>query len=172
MAMSFPHWAALAVALGGCVWDLSTRRIPNVLTFGAAAGALGFHLANAGVSGLGWSAAGWLVGAAFFFPLFALRGLGAGDVKLVAALGAWLGPGQTVWLAAFSAIAGGVLGLAVAIASGYTKQAFTNVWGLLGYWKVMGLKPHPGMTLEASGTPKVPYALPIAAGLVMTLWLR
>jgi hypothetical protein len=47
------------------------------------------------------------------------------------------------------------------------------VWGLLGYWKVMGLKPHPGMTLDASGTaPKVPYALPIAAGLVMTLWLR
>ena len=115
---------------------------------------------------------GWLVGAAFFFPLFALRGLGAGDVKLIAALGAWLGPGPTVWLAAYSAIAGGVLALGVALARGYTKQAFTNVWGLLGYWKVMGFKPHPGMSLDASGTPKVPYALPIAAGLVMTLWLR
>jgi prepilin peptidase CpaA len=94
-------------------------------------------------------------------------------VKLIAALGAWLGPGQTVWLAAFSAIAGGVLALVIALASGYTKQAFTNVWGLLGYWKVMGMKPHPGMSLDAAGTaPRVPYALPIAAGLVMTLWLR
>lgn len=172
MVMAFPYLAALAVAVAGCITDLRTRRIPNVLTFGAAAGALGFHLANDGVSGLGWSAAGWLVGAAFFFPLFALRGLGAGDVKLVAALGAWLGPGQTVWLAAFSAIAGGVFALGIAVAHGYTKQAFTNVWGLLGYWKVMGVKPHPGMTLDANGTPKVPYALPIAAGLVMTLWLR
>jgi prepilin peptidase CpaA len=170
--MGFPHLAALAVALGGCVTDLRTRRIPNVLTFGAAAGALGFHLANSGLGGLGWSAGGWLVGAACFFPLFALRGLGAGDVKLVAALGAWIGPGQTIWLAAFSAIGGGVLALGVALASGYTKQAFVNVWGLLGYWKVMGFKPHPGMNLDASGTPKVPYALPIAAGLVMTLWLR
>jgi prepilin peptidase CpaA len=170
--MTFPQMAALAVALGGCLTDLKTRRIPNVLTFGAAAGAFGFHLADTGWAGLGWSVAGWLVGAAFFFPLFALRGLGAGDVKLVAALGAWLGPGPTVWLAAYSAIAGGVLGLGVALARGYTKQAFTNVWGLLGYWKVMGLKPHPGMSLDASGTPKVPYALPIAAGLVMTLWLR
>jgi prepilin peptidase CpaA len=113
------------------------------------------------------------VGAAIFFPLFALRGLGAGDVKLVAALGAWIGPGQTLWLAAFSGIAGGVVALGVAIAAGYTKQAFVNVWGLLGYWKVMGLKPHPGMNLDATtGTPKVPYALPIAAGLVLTLWLR
>jgi prepilin peptidase CpaA len=171
--MAAAHVMALVVALGGCVTDLKTRRIPNVLTFGAAAGALAFHLANGGLSGFGWSAAGWLVGAAIFFPLFALRGLGAGDVKLVAALGAWIGPGQTLWLAAFSGIAGGVVALGVAIAAGYTKQAFVNVWGLLGYWKVMGLKPHPGMNLDATtGTPKVPYALPIAAGLVLTLWLR
>ena len=171
--LSFPHWAALVVALGGCITDLRTRRVPNVLTFGAAAGALGFHLADSGWTGLGWSLAGWLVGAAIFFPLFALRGLGGGDVKLIAALGAWLGPGQTVWLAAFSAIAGGVFALGIALASGYTKQALTNVWGLLGYWKVMGMKPHPGMNLDAAGTaPRVPYALPIAAGLVMTLWLR
>jgi prepilin peptidase CpaA len=170
--LPFPHLAALVVALGGCIADVRTRRIPNVLTFGAAAGALGFHLANHGLSGMGWSAAGWLVGAALFFPMFALRGLGGGDVKLLAALGAWLGPGQTVWLAAFSAIAGGVFALVVALASGYAKQAFINVWALLGYWKVMGLKPHPGLNLDAARTPKVPYALPIAAGLVMTLWLR
>jgi prepilin peptidase CpaA len=172
MTMAFPYVAALVVALLGCVTDLRTRKLPNVLTFGAAAGAFGFHLANGGFAGLGWSAAGWLVGTALFFPLFALRGLGAGDVKMLAALGAWLGPAQAVWLAAFSAIAGGVFALGIAIAHGYTKQAFTNVWGLLGYWKVMGMRPHPGMSLEASGTPKVPYALPIAAGLVVTLWLK
>ena len=170
--MSFPYVAAIVVAVIGCVTDLRTRRLPNVLTFGAAAAAFGYHLANGGLPGLGWSVAGWLVGTALFFPLFALRGLGAGDVKQLAALGAWLGPSQAVWLAAFSAIAGGVFALGIALAHGYTKTAFSNVWGLLSYWKVMGMKPHPGITLDASGTPRVPYALPIAAGLVVTLWLK
>ena len=103
--------------------------------------------------------------------LLLLPSLGS-ELLVNPALGAWLGPGQTVWLAAFSAIAGGVFALVVALATGYAKQAFINVWALLGYWKVMGLKPHPGMNLDVSRTPKVPYALPIAAGLVMTLWLR
>ena len=135
MVMAFPYLAALAVAVAGCITDLRTRRIPNVLTFGAAAGALGFHLANGGVSGFGWSAAGWRVGAAFFFPLFALRGLGAGDVKLVAALGEWLGPGKTVWLAAFSAIAGGVFALGIAVAHGGRPgradraRGYPTAWG-------------------------------------------
>jgi hypothetical protein len=37
---------------------------------------------------------------------------------------------------------------------------------------VAGLRPHPTLTLESSGAPRLPYAVPIAAGLVMTLWLR
>ena len=54
---------------------------------------------------------GWLLGAALFFPMFALRGMGAGDVKLLAAVGAWLGPAQVVWWRSDTSIAGGVLGL-------------------------------------------------------------
>ena len=42
---------------------------------------------------------GWLLGAALFFLIFALRGMGAGDVKLLAAVGAWLGPAQVIWVA-------------------------------------------------------------------------
>jgi len=77
-----------------CFTDLRTRRIPNVLTFSAAAGALLFHLATGGWSAAGSSLAGLFLGALLFFPMFALRGMGAGDVKLLAAIGAWLGPGQ------------------------------------------------------------------------------
>ena len=51
--------------------------------------------------------AGWAVGLAMFLPVFALRGIGGGDVKLVAALGAWIGPGAAVWLALWAAVAGG-----------------------------------------------------------------
>ena len=47
----------------------------------------------------------WVLGAALFFPFFALGGMGAGDVKLLAALAAWLGPADAVYLAMFAAIA-------------------------------------------------------------------
>jgi prepilin peptidase CpaA len=170
--MTVAQSAALAVALAACVTDLRMRRIPNVLTLGAALVGFGYHLLAGGWEGLLGSLAGWGLGLVLFLPLFALRGLGGGDVKLLAALGAWLGPGQTVWLALFTAIAGGPLALAVALSRGYLTRALKNVWALLMFWRVAGVQPHPTLTLDSPGTPRLPYAVPIAAGLVMTLWLR
>jgi len=170
--MTVPQIAALCVALVGCTTDLWARRVPNMLTFGTAAAALAFHLVVGGWAGLGWSAAGWLTGMLLFLPLFALRGLGGGDVKLLGALGAWLGPGSTVWIAIYAALAGGVLALAVSFARGYSGTALRNVWGLLTFWRIVGLRPHPGLTLESAGAPRLPYAVPIAAGLVLTIWLQ
>ena len=164
--------AATVGALAACLTDLRSRRIPNVLTFGAAAVALVFYLVSGGLTALGWAAAGWGIGLLLFLPLFALRGLGGGDVKLLAALGAWLGPSMTVWLALWSAIAGGVFALIVALTRGYTGTALRNVWGMLSYWRVMGIQPHPAVTLESGAGPRLPYSLPIAAGLGLTLWLR
>jgi hypothetical protein len=42
---------------------------------------------------------------------------------------------------------------------------------MLSYWRVMGMQPHPAVTLETAAGPRLPYSLPIAAGLGMTLWL-
>ena len=170
--MTVPQVAALCVALIGCGTDLWARRVPNALTFGTAAAALVFHLVVGGGAGFGWSAAGWLTGMLLFLPLFVLRGLGGGDVKLLGALGAWLGPGPTVWIAIYAALAGGVLALAVSFARGYSSTALRNVWGLLTFWRIVGVRPHPGLTLESAGAPRLPYAVPIAAGLVLTIWLQ
>ena len=82
---------ALALAFAACIFDLRTRRIPNALTLGGAVGACVYALAFHGVRGLTMSLAGWAAGLAIFLPFFLLRGLGAGDVKLMACLGAWLG---------------------------------------------------------------------------------
>jgi prepilin peptidase CpaA len=163
--------AAAFISFAACLTDLRWRRIPNALTLGGAAAALVVQLMLLGPTGAGSAAAGWAIGLALFLPIFALRGIGGGDVKLLAALGAWLGPMPAVWLAFWSAIAGGVFALIVAGARGYTGQAFTNVWGMLSYWRVMGMQPHPGVTLETAQGPRLPYSLPIAAGLGMTLWL-
>lgn len=170
--MEFSQFAALAIALAASVSDLRTRRIPNLLTFGAALIGFGYFAATAGLSGLGFSVAGWGVGGLMFLPLFVLRGLGGGDVKLMAALGAWVGPGAAVWLALYTAIAGGVLALGVALFRGYLKQAFVNTWSILTFWRVAGLQPHPVLNVESEHAVRLPYAVPIAAGLLVTLWMR
>ena len=92
--MNISHIVVGVVLALACISDLRTRRIPNVLTFSAVAAALVFHLLTGGWSAAGWSIAGCVLGALLFFPMFALRGMGAGDVKLLAAVGAWLGPSQ------------------------------------------------------------------------------
>ena len=159
----------LAVA---CVSDLRTRRIPNALTFSAAAGAVLFHLAIGGWSAAGWSLAGLFVGTLLFFPMFALRGMGAGDVKLLAAVGAWLGPGQVVVVAVATSIAGGVIAVLVALAYGYLKTALANMYVLLMHWRVAGVQPLPAVSLEQAKGPRLAYAFPIAIGTVVTLWLK
>src|SRR5262249_49681106 len=96
---------AIGIVLVACATDLPSRRIPNVLTFGSAAAGMVFALATSGMAGLGMSVAGWLIGCALFLPLFLLRGMGAGDVKLLAALGAWLGPASVIRVALYGSIA-------------------------------------------------------------------
>lgn len=170
--MSGLHAAVLFVGAAACVYDLRSRRIPNALTLGGAAAAVAFHTVAGGPPGLGMSLGGWAVGAALFFPVFALGGMGAGDVKLLACFGAWLGPVETFWMAIFAAISGGLMGVAVALAHGYLRTAFANVWLLLGYWRVAGVRPLPELTLEHGRGPRLAYALPITAGALVTLWLQ
>ena len=155
-----------------CVTDLRARRIPNVLTFSAAAGAVLFHLVTGGWQAAGWSIVGLFVGALLFLPMFALRGMGAGDVKLLAAVGAWLGPGQVAMAALATSLVGGVMAVVVALAYGYLRKALTNIYLLLAHWRVMGVSPLPAITLEQASGPRLAYAFPIAIGTVVTLCLK
>jgi len=171
-AMSWSHIAALSVATLACAFDLRTRRIPNWLTFGAAAAALIFHAATGGVSGVERSVLGWATGVALLLAPYALGGMGGGDVKLVGALGAWLGPGETFWAAMYTGMAGAVMAVAVGAWHGYLRQAWSNVWLLLSHWRVNGVRPFPELTLSASRGPRLAYAVPILAGTIVMLWLR
>lgn len=153
-------------------YDIKTRRVPNVVTFGAAIVAFVFHAVQSGLPGLGGSVGGWLAGAVLFFPWFALGGMGAGDVKLLAAFGAWLGPADAFWAAVYASLAGAVLALVVTLTKGYTQQAFSNLWTLLGYWRVVGPRPLPELTLSQGKGPRLAYAIPITVGGLLALWLR
>lgn len=114
-AASNPALAALAAgALVATIIDLRTRRIPNELT--AAMAGTGIGLAAAGVSGvsLPGSLLGLALGLALMMPGHLFGGTGAGDVKLMGAVGAIVGPALVVSAFLFTAIAGGVLAVAVA----------------------------------------------------------
>jgi prepilin peptidase CpaA len=161
----------IGVGVIACAFDLRTRRIPNALTFSAAVAGLAFHVVQAGAAGAQLAAGGWVVGLLLLLPYFALGGMGGGDVKLVAALGAWLGPAHAFWLAIYAGLAGGLIAVGVAITHGYLRTALRNVGSMFGYWSLAGIKAVPGLTLESSTAPRVAYAIPILVGTVVTLWL-
>jgi prepilin peptidase CpaA len=110
-----PVFAAVAIGvLIATVVDIRTRRIPNDLT--ATMAGIGVGLAATGISGMPlWaSMLGFVLGLALMMPGHLLGATGAGDVKLMAAIGAIVGPAVVVSAFLFTAIAGGVLALIVA----------------------------------------------------------
>ncbi len=121
---------ALALVLVGATVaaaiDLETRRIPNALTGGIAAA--GLLLAGLHVDGAGLPAAvgGLVVGLLLMLPGHLLGRTGAGDVKLLAALGTLLGPAGAAAAFVYTLIAGGVLAVLVAVQRGRLKTTVTR----------------------------------------------
>lgn len=109
------------------ITDIRSRRIPNWLTFSGVCAGLGLHAAISGFKGIGLSAAGMMLGFGAYFLLYCLRAMGAGDVKLMAAVGAIVGP--VSWLSVFvaTAIAGGLLALVLIVFSGRVRETLWNI---------------------------------------------
>ncbi len=170
--MTVAQLIGFGLAALACGWDIRTRRIPQLLTLGGALAGVIFHVATGGWSAGASSVTGWAIGIAIFLVPFALGGLGAGDVKLLGALGAWLGPTDVVWLGLYTGVAGAILALVFSLATGYLPQAIANVRLLLTHWRVNGVRPLPELTIEHGRGPRLAYALPILAGTMVTLWLR
>ena len=164
--------AVLLLGVLASIWDIRTRRVPNVLTLGFPIVALVVHFATLGTPGLLDTAAGWAVGLVLFLPLFALGGMGAGDVKLLAAFGAWLGAWNAVETALAAGVIGGVLALGVALTRSYVSEAFMNIWHLLIYWRTVGFQAHPTLTLKSHDGPRLAYAIPISLGAMVALWVQ
>lgn len=164
--------AVALLAVLGAGWDLARRRVPNVLTFGAAAAGIVYFAATDGTSGLTSSLGGCAIGFGLSVPLFAVGALGAGDVKFLAAFGAWLGPAGALAAALWAAILGGAMAVLVAAAHGYLGRALRNVGTILNLWLVTGPRRIEGLTLDDAPGPRLAYAVPIAAGAVVALFWR
>ncbi|HHY97218.1 MAG TPA: peptidase A24 [Firmicutes bacterium] len=173
--MTIQGGLALLAIVGAVYIDVWSGKIPNALV------ALGFlsgfvlNSVEAGLGGLLLSLEGAFLGLALLFIPFALGGMGAGDVKLLGAIGALIGPQGVFYTALYGALAGGVMAVVVLIKHRrlfvtLRTLGFGFLLFLLGAWG--GRSWNLGQSKGGSGSIGFPYSLAIGAGLVLALILR
>jgi prepilin peptidase CpaA len=155
---------AVAVAATGAIWDIRTYRIPNVLTYSAMMLGIAIHIFVEGRIGIVKGLLGLLVGGGIFFFLYVLRTMGAGDVKLMAAVGAFAGPSAVAAIALYSAIAGGVMALFVAVWKRRLRHTLGSVVDVVRFHATVGAEMHPTVNLENPEALRFAYGVAILAG--------
>ena len=155
---------AVLVALAGAVNDVRSARIPNRLTYTALLLALPLRTTLLGLSGLKSGAIGLLVAGGLFLLLFVMGAMGGGDMKLMAAMGAWVGSTQVVRLILVAALAGGVLAIGRIIFSNMVGQTLRNTVQLTCYRFTSGLQPHPEFNVQSPDSKRIPFGVAIAVG--------
>jgi prepilin peptidase CpaA len=163
---SFAWWPTLIVVCVATFMDLRSRRIPNwlVLPF-LAAGPVVFGCLH-GWHGVGQSFAGMALGILIYGFLFWMGGMGAGDVKLCAAIGAWIGPEQLL----ITGLAGGVMVLCWAAFGGFLTDLFRGTGDLVFGRKKQEQPGQPEMALSNPLRRKMPYAPAIAVGTMLSFF--
>lgn len=155
--------------------DIRYHRIPNLFVFwGAGLGillnvfipeGLGFASHLPGGAGFLSSIEGLAIGLAVMLPMYLFRVMGAGDVKLMAMVGAFLGPVDVLGAILATFLAGGVLSIAYAWKIGVLRRTLQNIWFIL-YSSAVKLSGGSAPTLEDApeAAAKFPYAVAIAVG--------
>jgi len=166
-------WWPMVVVLGLATFtDLRSHRIPNWLV-------LPFLVAGFAVSGWlhGWqgivqSLEGAGLALVIYGFLFWMGGMGAGDVKLCIAIGAWIGPSQLFIALVVTGMAGGVMVLCWAVFGGFLKELLAGAGNLVFGGKESGGLRDPAMVLSNPLRRKMPYAPAIAIGTLISFFAR
>jgi len=166
MIHSIAWWPTVVVVGIATFTDIRSRRIPNwlVLPFFCIGVLVScwFH----GWHGLGQSLGGAGLGLLLYGILFMMGGMGAGDVKLCAAIGAWIGPSQLIFALVLAGLVGGVMVLAWAVQGKFLGELFQHTGDL-----VFGSKQERGeAVLTNPMRRKMPYAPAIAIGTLLSFF--
>lgn len=176
--MELTQWiqliAVAAFVLTAAVTDLSARRIPNWLTVSALIAAICFHTFTAGWAGLGLSLGGFAVGFGILLVLWLIGGGGGGDVKLMGALGGWLGAKSILYVFLCSSVFAGlaaVIMLVTQVINGTLAGKLIPVAAS----KNNANQAHqtlPAVRATVGHRWAIPYAVPVAAGTLLVLFYQ
>lgn len=168
IAAHWPVWVVTFTLILAAVIDGFELKVPNWVTFPFVAGGWIYSFCAFGWEGLGWSVVGTIVGLALLLPAYAIGGMGAGDVKLLAGVGAWMYGEHTFYAFCISAIVGAVLAVGmVAVRKGWKKHT-DNARIILN--EIMTIRdPNELSSIAAQRKPSMlllPYGIPIAIGTI------
>lgn len=162
--------AAGAVFTSLLLWaafgDLRSRRIPNRVVLAIAVLGLLYSGISGGVSGFGESVGGMGTGLLCWLPFYVLGWLGAGDVKMFAASGAWLGPMKALEGSLMAALIGALLALLWMLRVRGVRSSLETLTVATSSPRVLANSPKEG---DTKGT--LPYGIAMAAGALLAAWL-
>lgn len=172
---NWPVWFVTITLIVAAVIDGFELKVPNWITFPMIISgwiySMAFANSHFGITwyeGLGWSLAGTAVGLLTLLPLYSIGGMGAGDVKLMAGIGAWVHVTHTLWAFAATGIIGAVLALLMVVYRRAWGKHQGQFWMILN--EIMTIKdPEKLAAIAADRKPSMyllPYGIPIAMGTI------
>ena len=179
--MSIEYWQiTLAILIPGILYaswiDYAQRRVPNWLNAALALAGLVtqgayFGWYQSGVGGVGWGLLGLAVGFGVLIVPWLMHGMGAGDVKLMAAIGCWLGTWLTLLSFGAGAIIGGIVACVMIYTSGRTIHAITNLQTIMTKMRRLetAFGEFGGARTFGDTSQLLPYGVPLTAGTIGVL---
>ena len=175
LAHNWPYWFVTLFVIVAAYVDGKELRVPNKITIpmiiaGWIYSMIAYQLNGEGwYVGLGWSLAGTAVGLATLLPAYAIGGMGAGDVKMMGAIGAWIYCANTFYAFCVSAIVGALLSIGMIIWAKQGQKHWNQFFSIIN--EIVTVKnPETLATIAAerkSSMRLLPYGIPIAIGTVL-----
>lgn len=169
LAANWPVWFVTVTLVVAAVIDGLQLKVPNWITFPMIVSGWVYSFAlspYAGWEGLAYSIAGTVVGLLLLLPAYAIGGMGAGDVKLMAGVGAWVWCTVTLYAFAVSAVVGGVIALGMVVTRRGWDKHHGQFWMILN--EILTVQdPEKLAAIAAERKPRMmllPYGIPIAIG--------
>ena len=167
MILNIPNLFVIILVVIAAIIDVRTRKIPNYLTLSGWGIGLMYHVITGGLDGLIFSSAGLILGFGLLFLFYLVGGAGAADVKLMAAIGAFLGWEGVLRAFVFSGIIGFLFAVAVMVRSGVLMKILKNIWETIKAIVLARSISYVPIELNV----KMCYGPPIALGTILSLWL-
>lgn len=164
----FPFFLLICVLFTAAIIDIRFHRIPNWLTYPAILTGVTYHTATRGLEGLLFSVGGICVGIGVFIIPYLTGGMGAGDAKLMGAVGGFLGPKGVFVAFLFTGILGGIYAIMLLALHGNLRETGKRYWAILKTF----LLTQKFIYIPPSGEeekPRLCYGLPIALGTIISL---